>query len=131
MKLALYKGKGTIYDKIIRIVTRSKYSHCELVIDDVCYSSSPRDGGVRMKVIDLDPDKWDLFDVPGDTNIAITWFINNVGKKYDWPGAITQVLPFHLNLSSRFFCSEACQHMLGVENPKSQTPESLARLYRK
>jgi len=89
MQLALYKGEGDFYDKLIRFVTNSPYSHCELVIDGLCYSSSARDGGVRMKQIYLNPDKWDLYPVTADKLWALDWFINNVGKKYDWIGAIT------------------------------------------
>lgn len=94
MILAMYKGEGNFYDKLIRAVTFSKYSHCELVINELCYSSSPRDGGVRVKYINLHDGKWDLFPINGDDQKAREWFIKNVGKKYDWLGAVTSVLPF-------------------------------------
>ena len=48
-KIAFYKAKGNIIDKSIRLWTRSKYSHCEIVIGENWYSSSPRDKGVRAK----------------------------------------------------------------------------------
>ena len=32
--LALYKGRGTLFNRLIRLWTRSKYSHCELVLSD-------------------------------------------------------------------------------------------------
>ena len=47
VQLALYKGRGTLFNALIRWWTRSPYSHCELVINGTCYSSSIRDGGVR------------------------------------------------------------------------------------
>jgi len=94
MQIALYKAPGTIFDKLIRFVTRSQYSHCELVIDGLCYSSSPRDRGVRMKHIDLTEDKWDVFEIEGDKVWALDWFINNVNKPYDWVGAVLSVVPF-------------------------------------
>lgn len=125
MKLALYKGSGNFYDKLIRTVTRSKYSHCELVIDGLCYSSSPRDGGVRMKYIDLTDGKWDVIDVPGEQIWALDWFINNIGRKYDWLGAITSVLPFSLGSKDKFFCSEACAIMMGLDNPQHRKPHTL------
>lgn len=127
MKLAMYKGKGNFYDKLIRIVTNSKYSHCELVIAGICYSSSPRDRGVRMKYIDLNTDNWDVFDLPESCNqeLAINWFIKNVGKKYDWIGAVTSVLPFQINVSNKFFCSEACAEMLNLSKPRRYKPQSL------
>lgn len=30
--LALYKGRGTLFNRLVRLWTRSKYSHCELVL---------------------------------------------------------------------------------------------------
>ena len=51
MKLAFYKGKGNWVDLIIRVFTNSPYSHVEIVLNKDWYSSSPRDGGVRVKQI--------------------------------------------------------------------------------
>ena len=58
MKVALYKGpakdwRHKVAHWAVCVATRSPYSHCELVIDGVCWSASARDGGVRGKVIDL------------------------------------------------------------------------------
>ena len=78
--LALYKGRrdGAWYrpgvaaarlsDWIIRTLTGSPYSHCELAVPCAdgqydCYSSSIRDGGVRLKTMPLPPEKWDLIPV--------------------------------------------------------------------
>ena len=50
MQIAFYKGpaKG-LTNKLGRLLvclgTLSRYSHCELVIQGVCYSASARDGG--------------------------------------------------------------------------------------
>ena len=82
--LALYKGRrdGAWYkpsiaaarlsDWTIRTFTQSIYSHCELAIarEDGqydCYSSSIRDGGVRMKTMKLPADKWDLIEKDNHT----------------------------------------------------------------
>ena len=53
VQLALYKAPGEWTNALIRWWTRSQYSHCELVIDGTCYSSSERDRGVRSKVMAL------------------------------------------------------------------------------
>jgi hypothetical protein len=131
MKLAFYIAKGTIFDKVIRLVTRSKYSHCELVIDGICYSSSNRDCGIRMKNINLDPKSWQVIDIVADRTTAVEWYIKNIGCKYDWIGAITSVLPIHINVRKRYFCSEAVAHMLNLPNPRSQTPQSIFEYYAK
>lgn len=124
--IAMYKGKGSFYDSLIRFTTNSQYSHCEVVVAGTCYSSSPRDGGVRSKVIDLNDGKWDVFPVPHATPVnVLQWFVSNVGKKYDWFGAITQVLPIDLAKNDKYFCSEACAQMLRVHYRRPLQPQTL------
>jgi hypothetical protein len=48
VQLALYKSHGNWVNRFIRWWTGSPYSHCELVINGTCYSSSVRDGGVNI-----------------------------------------------------------------------------------
>lgn len=127
MHLALYKAPGTFYDKLVRVATASRYSHCELVIDGICYSSSPRDGGVRSKRIQLGRDAWEMIPVYGNSCLAMEWFAQHEGAAYDLFGAIRTVVPFSWNSASRWFCSEACAAMLQLENPGTYTPASLAQ----
>lgn len=127
MQLALYKAPGTCSDKLIRVATFSKYSHCELVIDDVCYSSSPRDNGVRARVIDLSSGSWDLIRVSGDPDFALKWFKEHEGLPYDLWGAVKTVIPFSLNSEDKWFCSEACAAMLQLHKPRIWTPAALGR----
>lgn len=92
MQLAFYKGPPTDAGHFfahygVCAVTFSKYSHCELVIGGLCYSSSARDGGVRSKRIDLTSGRWDVIDVGGDAARALEWFRAHEGKGYDWTGA--------------------------------------------
>jgi hypothetical protein len=49
----MYKAKGDFFNGLIRWWTGSQYSHCELIVRGVCYSSTIRDGGVRAKVMAL------------------------------------------------------------------------------
>ena len=62
------KGRGDWKDKAIRFFTRGQYSHCEMAVANGdewdCYTSSPRDGGVRMKTMKLSPTEWDLIKLP-------------------------------------------------------------------
>ena len=81
--LALYHGHrgGTGWrvwaarftDGLTRILTRGRYSHCELAVrlpetageqEYECYSASLRDGGVRRKIMPLPSAKWDLIELP-------------------------------------------------------------------
>ena len=127
MQLALYKGHGDLFDTLIRLRTGSIYSHCELVIDECCYSSSPRDGGVRSKWIDLDSGNWDLVEI-GDkcTELVLSFFELTQGAKYDWIGAVIgRGLGVQIELRSRWFCSEWCAAALGFEQAWRFTPVKL------
>lgn len=128
MKVALYKGPGNFYDKLIRIATFSKYSHCELVISNVSYSSSPRDGGVRKKYIDFKPEHWDFVEVEGNPARALTVFNLYNGAKYDLWGAVKTVIPFFRNSSDKWFCSEIVALALELPNPRKWKPKDFMRI---
>ena len=115
--LACYHGRATklwyrICDGITRFFTRGKYSHCEIAVfigDEgyQCYSSSYRDGGVRTKVMQLDPDKWDL--IPLDVSIEQIQhsFDQTKGSGYDLLGALGCVAGLRQH-PTKYFCSEWC-----------------------
>ena len=110
IQLAFYKGKGDWSDKLIRLWTRSKYSHTELVIDDLWYSSSPRDGEVRIKYITPKPGHWDFIEIDvtkEQKENMLNFFNSQIGKKYDFKGIfLSQVLPFNIQDPEKWFCSE-------------------------
>ena len=154
--LALYKGRrdGAWYqpkvaaarlsDWIIRTLTGSPYSHCELAVlipplngdpDDHtvfdCYSSSIRDGGVRLKTMPLPADKWDLIPVNRqDVYIdVLNYFAQTRGKPYDFIGACGVVLGINGSLK-KWFCSEWCAAALGLQYPDRYSPQALANWLR-
>ena len=117
MKIAFYKGwRGNWLDILICIFTFGAYSHCELVVDERCYSSSPRDGGVRHKKFAIS-DKWIIIDLPEMTERQkdnfYLYFANTIGKKYDYLGIFAS---FFLGLKwgnpDKYFCSEWCAEVL-------------------
>ena len=65
--LAFYKGKGDWSDKFIRFWIKSKYSHCELIINNPengeWISASPRTLLVEKRRINYNPDNWDIVDI--------------------------------------------------------------------
>lgn len=130
-QLAFYKGPPrndllhTISHYAIRFWTWSKWSHAELVIDGVCYSSSARDGGVRSKVIDLTSGRWDVVDVEIDKDHALAWFLTNNGDKYDWAGIWRFVIPFLPQGKRRWFCFEAIGSALGFAGAHKLTANDL------
>lgn len=130
--LAFYKGPATnlvdrFTDWAIRKFTHSPYSHVEIVINGMGYSSSARDHGVRCKAIDFTTGKWDTFalESPPDLEKAVLVFFSNTqGLPYDWAGVARYVLPFLYNSPNHWYCSEWCSAALGMENT-NVTPEEL------
>ncbi|MDT4848868.1 hypothetical protein FQZ97_829720 [compost metagenome] len=114
--LALYKGKGQLFNQLIRLWTGSMYSHCEIVMPDGRWlSASAMDGGVRAKRIDQKPEHWELIPVPWANPMVIEdVFENHQGKGYDWAGIfLSQLLSSGLHDRRRMFCSEFCAAALG------------------
>ena len=127
--LAMYKDKGDWVDKVIRFFTGKPYSHCELAFEVSagvyqCYSSSPRDGGVRTKTMKLPADKWDLIPICVDSD-AQAFFAQTAGKKYDFLGAIGVVIGTP-EVPNKWYCSEWC-HAAIFGKVKQLSPNQLAK----
>lgn len=136
--LAFYKAPGTMADRVIRTVTRSAFSHVELVdlrtLRDAvgdrpiarCLSSSGRDGGVRAKEIELARERWDLVPAEWAPLGAIAAIERELGAGYDWRGlALSQLVALRMHSRRRWFCSEICGHALGLTNPHELSPGAL------
>ena len=129
MQIAFYKGKGGWFNKAIRLWTRSNYTHVELIIDDVWYSSSHTDGGVRSRVISGDSGNWDIYEVDGDSGWALLMYEVAEPCKYDWFGIfLSQVLPLGLHMNNRYFCSELVGEMLQIDGSHRYSPIDLFNL---
>lgn len=130
MRVAFYKGRTRIFNRVVLWFLRGPYSHCELVLDtrpngaSVCASSSFMDGGVRIKHIDLHPDRWDLVEVP-DTPTAWDWLRAREEEKYDLLGLFGFVWRRQTGEQNKWFCSEACAAMLGFPDPWRFDPMTL------
>ena len=128
--LALYKGNSVNWferwqDNLIRKITRGQYSHCEIAVERLedcgqydfrpmydCYTSSPRDGGVRCKQINVNNGNWDLIPLPSATESQVrSYFAKTQGKKYDWLGVLGLVLGLK-QCRKKFFCSEWCYNAI-------------------
>lgn len=126
--LALYKGKGQLGNAAIRWWTGSSYSHCELVVDGWCYSSSVMDKGVRRKQIDLADGNWDLIELPwADGATIVRYFQQTDSDVYGWPSLIaSQVFNRNRPTDHAAFCSEWCARALGLPSPSIFNPATLA-----
>ena len=90
-------------------------THCETVLHEFADgsvrigSSSVRDGGVRQKVVALNPAHWRMIEVPSwDVAKSQAWFDapENAHLPYAWGGAIRAGLPF-LPGGPGVFCNQA------------------------
>lgn len=133
MELALYKGPpSNVFHKAshygIRVRTWSKYSHAELVINGVCYSSSARDKGVRGKDINLNSGHWDVFKLTDDpvvTKFALDWFTVHDGDLYDYRNFVRYMLPFVGEDKNKWVCFESIGAALGIDKPHKLTADTL------
>lgn len=128
VQLALRKHDKRITAKIIQWWTNSIYSHCELVVDGWCYSSSAMDKGVRRKRINLDPEKWDLIELPwADAAQIVAYFRETDHHTYGWLSLVWSQL-FNLNRAApkEKFCSHWCAAAIGLPNPVIYNPATLA-----
>jgi len=132
VQLALRKNDTRIAARAIQWWTGSIYSHCELVVDGWCYSSSAMDKGVRRKQINLDPEKWDVIALPwvrGEDVLAYFEFTDH--HFYGWAGLVySQVFNRNWSGESHQFCSQWCASAMGLPNPASYSPGTLADIAR-
>ena len=108
MRIASYKGTrgglAGLFNIGVRWWRSSAYSHTELVFSDgMCGSVSWMDNGVRLKAIELDPDRWDIVDIgePVPERDARLWFILNRGRRYNLLLLLAFVLPFLARWAAR------------------------------
>lgn len=125
MQIAFYKGRKRLFNRLTAWWTNGPYSHCELVVDGLCWSSSFMDGGVRGKRIELNPDHWDLIEVDADVAAAIAWFEARIGDDYDTLGLFGFLWRPWRDDTNRWFCSEALAAALGFSDPWRFCPNTL------
>ncbi|MFT3758441.1 hypothetical protein [Thauera sp.] len=126
MKLALYKGRGNLGNALIRWWTKSPYSHCELVIGEIWYSSSVRDGGVRAKRLEPNPAHWDYIELPWADAEQVQWYFRSTqGEPYGWLDLIKRQVFNRPGNDFGAFCSEWCAEALGLPTPQQYSPGTL------
>lgn len=128
--LAAYKDKTRFFDRLIQYRTKSIYSHCELVIDNICYSSSYMDKGVRAKNININNSyKWDLYPIPWADKVSIlSHFEETKHYKYSvFDIVFNQIVNLGFDEPKAIFCSAWCMDALGVNNPNDYTPAEVVK----
>ena len=130
VSLALYVGKGKIGNWAIRKWTGRQESHCELVVDGLAYSSSIQDKGVRAKYIEWNPSHWRFIPIPwASKEQVISHYEKTKDNKYAFFSLLTsQIFNRNVDDDGADFCSEWCSRALGLPNPNTYSPGTLADL---
>ncbi len=121
MYAAFYKGTRPgiqgYFNKICRWWLRGDFSHTELIFSDgLSASSSFIDGGVRLKQIDYDYERWVIYPVIGDEQKARNFVNGLLGLRFDIVGLLGHALPHKPQSQNKWFCSELVLAALLVAN---------------
>ena len=126
MYIAFKKCEDDFLEKCIKFFTKSEFVHCELVscfCNDTFYGYSSYPGeGVRAKYVNYDKDKWEFINLKNLKTQDVKEFYNKTkGLKYDYLGVLGFVFGNPDN-PKRYFCSEWCATVLGLNNPSKISP---------
>lgn len=136
MKMAFYKAKKHFFNRAVAWWTDGPYSHVEVVLTDVvdmpgyflCGSSSHKDGGVRLKIMQLPADTWNVVELNAtetETEAAARWFSDHAGQRYDSLGLFGFITRRGTQDQDKWFCSEACAASIGMKDPWRFDPNTL------
>ena len=139
MEIIFYRAKcGYWKDKAISWWTWGPYSHSEIRFNNgQCISSSPREGQVRFKDINIIPEHWNIINLPFEETPELKAFCDSqIGKKYDWLGilgfAMFKEYDAGINHHNQWYCSEICAEILRllgwVDIPYKVSPNKLFKL---
>lgn len=113
VSVAFYTGSKGLYESLISIFAGIP-THCELLFSDgMCFSSSNRDGGLRFKKIEFNPDKWIIIDIPRSNEGQARAYCESLEKDnsgYDYLGTLLGWLGIHSK--RKWFCSEVTARVL-------------------
>lgn len=120
-------GLPGVYNRAVKARGRGPYSHVELIFSDgMAASSSFEDKGVRFKLIDFDPERWDFIELPAAWEpYARQWFEEHEDMGYDVWGNVFLALGFISHSIDKVFCSEAAGAALGIEQAFRLEPNTL------
>jgi hypothetical protein len=134
VRAAFFRGKGTLADAIVRLLTRSQFSRVELAVGHkmatgwACYAADPVEGHLRRRIVDLDPENWVIVEVPGVSKTRVqNWFKANLGRRVNMQHHLC--LPFWQEgeRCGKYAPGEAAAAAIGMVEPSFF---SVDRLYR-
>jgi hypothetical protein len=131
VKVAFFKGKGTLFDRIVRFITRSRYSRVAVIVGHPLASgwvsySVDRSKGVNRLISYFDAGEWDIIELDDTSKRSIEiWFKPRIGMP---PNLLLELrLPFvpHGEDIGRYTSAEAVAAALGFPCPEHFTPGKL------
>jgi hypothetical protein len=128
MIIALYKDKSHLFNAATSWWTKGPYSHCEIIFNDgQSASSSFRDGGVRFKPVQYNPENWDFIILPNlfNEDNARDWFIAHLHLGYDVLGLVGFVVGNVPDSKESWFCSESVLAALGYKETWRFSPNEI------
>lgn len=147
LKIAFKKilKKSDLIEKSIGKVTKSNYSHCELIINNIWVSSNYKNGVTIIEDKVIDNNEWDIYEFPiiqimeRDYKIILDFIKKQDDKRYDFLGIIlSQLIPFSIHNRKKYFCSEISVKVLQlflIEEvidliPNNTSPGDLAKIFK-
>ena len=131
---AIYLRHLNIGSLLLRTGMWSSWSHCGIVMPDATViQACALDGVIRTPLATVLANASDsamkVIDLPND-DAAYTFAIEQLGKPYDWPGAIGLALHREWEIDDAWFCSELIEaaavaggRRRFVNNPTRITPQ--------
>lgn len=112
VSIIFYKGRGTLAEKLIRLWTKSPYSHCEFRRSDGLYHSNDRFRFVsRTEKLEINPNDWEVCEITLPSEIierVERRQLRKNGTAYDWMGIVfSQVFRLGFHDKKRWFCSKS------------------------
>jgi hypothetical protein len=118
VQIAFYKGPGDAVTHIIRLWTRSRYSHTEILFDNgVTFAASGR----KPKGVSLTKDKiydrrfWDFirFNITTDDEERVFNYAKTFdGCPFSWQGVWRHIIPWIPPDNYGWYCTEIILHVL-------------------
>lgn len=130
---------ATLMDRLICAMTKSRYSHVELVYEynhhtkfGTCWSSSMRDGGVRRSTINFGSGHWEMYRLSEQPNKGriLTWMTQQDDRKYDYFGALGVKFPWFKQSKQRWYCTELIAAALHLPSSAGISPQSMYAFFK-
>ena len=112
VSIVFYKGSGTLAEKLVRLWTKSPFSHCEFGRSDGLYHSNDRFRFIsRTHTLDINTTDWEVckIELPSEIVDRVEHRqLRKNGTSYDWIGIVfSQVFRVGLHDKKRWFCSKS------------------------